>query len=184
MVWHTADGQRQQDPVRECGGCQSCALKACEWRHGLGAEDARPDSTGWLARRSALSPSLCVVVDFRTSGGALYAQEQVQQELAALSCKEDWTLVLLDDTGTPVGVVGSEEQRSRLLGELIESSPKVASALVDDNVAGAIDRSTLTPAMAKLQEQARKQAAMASQGPSFVVSGTELNPVLETIQEP
>jgi len=184
-VWTTRDGQRADKPGRKCGECQSCMAKDCEWLHGLWDDTMRPDRVGLLVRRSALDGSLCSVVDFRTRDGALYTDADIQDRLSRFAQKQGCLLVLLDHAGTPVGIVGNETLRQAFLSQMIEAQPRLASALVDDKVAGQIDRETLTPGVVAREEQTRRLktlADMARSEPSVVISGSDINPVMEFIQ--
>lgn len=184
-VWTTRDGQRADNPGRKCGECQCCTAKDCEWLHGLWDDTMRPDRVGLMVRRSAVDGSLCSVVDFRTKDGALYTDPDIQDRLSRFAHKQGCLLVLLDSSGTPVGIVGNETLRQAFLSRLIESQPRLASALVDDKVAGQIDRETLTPGIVAAEEQTRRLMTMADAArsePEVVISGSDLNPVMEFVQ--
>jgi hypothetical protein len=184
-VWTTRDGKRADTPGRKCSDCAACMARDCEWLHGLWDDIMRPDRSGLLVRRSALDGSLCSVVDFRTGDGAMYTAPEIQDRLSRFAQRQGCLLVLLDSSGTPVGIVGNETLRQAFLSQLIEAQPRLASALVDDKVAGQVDRDALTPGVVAAEEQQRRLMTLADAAraePSVVIAGSDLNPVMEFIQ--
>lgn len=182
-LWRTPDHQRAVAPARACQTCGCCPTGNCEWRHGLGdAVAGRPDKQGYLVRRAAIDAHLYTAIDFTTMDGATFARSDVQAQLQELAAKDKSLVILLTPSGSPVGIVGDPALQQAFLAKIIESDPKLATAVVDDEVAGQVDRDLMVPQAVKLEKQARVAKHSTTAIGQAVNGGTDLNPVLEFIQ--
>lgn len=183
-IWHTTSRQRAPEPIRDCGACNNCTTHSCEWRHGmLDSPAGRPDNLGVLFRQSALDPSVLSAIDIRTSGGAIFAYPDMQERLMRIALKGGRVIILLTSSMSPVGMVGAEAARAALFAKLGQMAPqqvpaRLAAALIDDDLAGKVDRDALVPG----QVAAEKVVRSAQAAPQHILSGSRLQPVLETIQ--
>jgi hypothetical protein len=168
---------------RSCDDCNLCMLKSCAWKDGQLQEGLRPDLTGWLARRSPVHQGLYTAIDLATADGASFASSDVQAALSGLAAEQDSLVLMMDTSGNPLGIVGSEAKQQQFLQSLVQEQPRLAAALVDDSVAGRMDREVLSPAAVRHEQENSRLVPRQAPSPTFVISGSALNPVLETIQE-